>query len=276
MATKNARNQSAKKKSAPRPIFIINRSNLLGWILAAVLGWALMFVLGILVGRDQAPVHFDIKRLDEKLPKLKQSVLTAKAKPVDAIENLKNDGVPGVQGGEPHTVAPKYDKKHMTENAVPPEALRPKPDETEDETHPARAEVEETASNRTVSGSPQAETSKTETHTAPEPTTDKKSSVAQRRDRPAAETVSTGHPGVDGYAIQIASMQDPESAALVRDRFLAKGYPAYCQKADVNGKTWHRVRIGPYPNKDKARQDLKSLTDAGVSAMIFLAEGARP
>ena len=63
---------------------------------------------------------------------------------------------------------------------------------------------------------------------------------------------------------------------MVRDRFLAKGYPAYVKKADVNGKIWHRVRIGPYPSKEKARKDLQSLTDAGVSGMIFLAEDTSP
>ncbi len=276
MATKRSKNQAAKKKSAPRSIFIIDRSNVLGWIFAAFLGCGLMFVLGVLVGRNQAPIHFDLQRLDEKLANLKQSVLTTKMKPVDVIGNLKKDGLPEVQDRDPRTVAPRYAKKDITKESVSPEALKPKPVNPKAETNPAEPEAEKPAADEAASTSSQAETSAPAPDTASDPPPVKKPADTEQRNRPSGETVSAGHGGVDGYAIQIASMQDPENAALVRDRFLAKGYPAYCRKADINDKTWHRVRIGPYPSKDKARKDLKNLTDAGVSAMIFLNEGANP
>lgn len=276
MAAKNDKKKTTKKKAASRPIFIINRSNVLGWILAGFLGCLLMFVLGVLVGRNQAPIHFDIKRLDEKLTNLKQSVLTTKIKPFDVIGNLKQDGVPEVRENDPHTLSPKYTKKDITEDSVSPETLNPEPTGAQPESNASETETETPAPAETQSTASKAEISAPVQDTAPDPMPVKKPAAPASRRSAATDTASPKYAGVDGYAIQIASLSDPESAALVRDRFLEKGYPAYCRKADVNGKTWHRVRIGPYPSKEKAQKDLKSLNDAGVSAMIFLAEGSNP
>jgi len=274
MATKSPQNKAAKQKAAPKPIFIINRGNVMGWIFLAFAGCGLMFILGVLVGRDQAPIRFDIKRLDEKLTHLKQSVLTTKEiKPFDVIGNLKKKGMPEVEETDSHTVSPRYAKKKMTEEPISPEALHPNPKNPEPE--PNSGELDD-AGQRPESEAAPSPPEKTEPQpdTSPEPAPVKKPAVSKpHRQASVQTTASTRHSGVDGFAIQIASLSDPESAALVRDRFLAKGYPAYCRKAAVNGKTWHRVRIGPYPSREKARRDLKNLTEAGVSAMIFLREG---
>ena len=276
MATKDAPKKKVKKKSAPKPIFIVDRSNVLGWILAGFLGCGLMFVLGVLVGRNQAPIHFDMKRLDEKLANLKQSVLTTKIKPFDVIGNLKNDGVPDLQEHDPRTVAPRYAKKDVGDATVSPEMLAPETDKAEPETNPVESEIE-TSTEASYEESPEpAVSSEPEPTKRQEPTPVKKPALPEHRRSAAVEPASPEYARIEGFAIQIASLSDPESAAMVRDRFLSKGYPAYVRKADVNGKTFHRVRIGPYPNKEKAQKDLTNLTDAGVSGMIFLAEDANP
>jgi len=276
MATKSPQNKAAQKKAAPRPIFIINRGNVLGWIFLAFFACGLMFVLGVLVGRDQAPIRFDIERLDEKLAHLKQSVLTnQEIKPFDVLENLKKDGIPEAAETDPHTVAPRYAKKDISGEPVSPEALKPEPE----------ARASETPSGKTTDKIPDTESGESspppeETESKPDSTRNtasvKKPAVSKPQKSASAQTAASRNVDRDGYAIQIASLSDPESAATVRDRFLAKGYPAYVRKADVNGKTWYRVRIGSYPSRDKARKDLKSLSEAGVSAMIFLREGANP
>ena len=46
-----------------------------------------MFFLGVLVGRNTAPVQFDVDRLEEKLFRLQDSVL--KQKEVEKPETLK-------------------------------------------------------------------------------------------------------------------------------------------------------------------------------------------
>ncbi len=281
MATKSPQNKAAQKRAAPRPIFIINRGNVLGWIFLAFSACGLMFVLGVLVGRDQAPIRFDIERLDEKLTHLKQSVLTNQAiKPFDVLENLKKDGIPEAAETDPHTVAPRYAKKEISGEPVSPEALKPEPEAA------AETQESETASGKTADKMPDTESGASpppppeETGSKADSTRNtasvKKPAVSKPQKTASAQTAASRNLDGDGYAIQIASLSDPESAATVRDRFLAKGYPAYVRRAGVNGKTWYRVRIGSYPSRDKARKDLKSLTEAGVSAMIFLRDGANP
>jgi len=52
----------------------------------------------------------------------------------------------------------------------------------------------------------------------------------------------------------------------IRDR-------AYTQQAVVEGKgQWCRVRLGPYPDKIQAQNDLSRLQKAGVDAILFLIE----
>ena len=272
MATQSPQNKTARKKAGPRPIFIINRGNVLGWIFLAFFACGLMFVLGVLVGRDQAPIRFDIKRLDQKLANLKQSVLTTKEiKPFDVIGNLKKEGIPEAAETDPHTVSPRYAKNEITEEPVSPEALNPpKPENPEPKTNAGAPEADLQSPASKASTAPEPEAS------APNPDKPapvKKPALSKPKKQAPAETTASRHAGREGYAIQIASLSDPESAATVRDRFLAKGYPAYVRAADVNGKTWYRVRIGSYPSKEKARKDLNSLKEAGVSAMIFLREG---
>ncbi len=92
---------------------------------------------------------------------------------------------------------------------------------------------------------------------------------------PAAETipeVNTPDAASPAYAIQVASLQDRENADSVKQKFMAKGYPAYAQSSEIKGVTWYRVRIGPYPNRAMAEKDCSSLKEAGVDGLVFRIE----
>ncbi len=76
-----------------------------------------------------------------------------------------------------------------------------------------------------------------------------------------------------GFVIQVASLRDEKSAAAVRDKFRSRGYPAYTQMAVVEGRgQWLRVRIGPYPDREQASDDLVRLQQAGVDAILLRAD----
>ena len=62
-----------KTKAAPKkPFKILTRKALIGWLVAifVVCGW--MFALGVLVGREQAPIEFDVDVLEKQINKLRQ------------------------------------------------------------------------------------------------------------------------------------------------------------------------------------------------------------
>ncbi len=271
MARTAATKKPGPKKTGGTPIFVINRQNIAGWLLVGVMACGLMFVAGVMVGRNTMPIRFDMQQLDEKLANLKQSVLTTKIKAIDVIENLKRDGMPEARSGDPHTIEPKYGKGgNIAKTPVTPAASGENPDSGKKRAD--RADSGETAAAPETDAAAKPVAAKSPPEQPVKQKTDREKSDRQQAatSNPAKESGSHGQG--DNYAIQVASLKDPGSAYKVRDRFLEKGYPAYCKKASVNGVVYHRVRIGPYPDKEKARKDFSSLNEAGVGAMIFLVD----
>ena len=273
--SKKTGQKTAKKSATPAPILVINRQNIIGWLLVGVMGCGLMFLTGVLVGRNTMPLRFDMEALDEKLANLKQSVLTNKIEAIDVIENLKSNRMPQVKPDDPHTLTPKYEKGEVHQAAVKPEAS-PSAEAaaaeggTGEAAEAGRADSEGKQEEAEASPLPEpveTKRARRKPAQAAAPESDRETSRETVRKPAAARPVQAG-----GYTIQIASVKDPENAGKVRDRFLEKGYPAYCQKATVKGSTYHRIRIGPYPSREAAKKDYQSLEEAGVSAMMFLVD----
>lgn len=62
---------------------------------------------------------------------------------------------------------------------------------------------------------------------------------------------------VDGkYTVQVSSWRTRRRAEQDAQRFVAKGFNAYIQSADLPelGGTWYRVRVGSYANRAEARE----------------------
>ncbi len=56
------------------------------------------------------------------------------------------------------------------------------------------------------------------------------------------------------YTVQIASYKQEEDARKLAEKLQSKGYEVYITEAQVPSKgTWHRVRIGAYASKNKAK-----------------------
>ena len=60
------------------------------------------------------------------------------------------------------------------------------------------------------------------------------------------------------YAVQIASLDNEIKASAMVKRLLDRGYPAYSYRVIIKGKTYYRVRCGPFKNKEEAGK-LKNL-----------------
>lgn len=75
------------------------------------------------------------------------------------------------------------------------------------------------------------------------------------------------------YSIQVAALKQANNAVFVGEKFTAKGYPVYQQKADVDGETWYRIRLGPYGDKEKAEKILEQIKSSGLAEDSFLIQG---
>jgi len=55
------------------------------------------------------------------------------------------------------------------------------------------------------------------------------------------------------WIVQVASVNTPEAGAELEKKLKGAGFSAFVEKAQVNGKTFYRVRVGP--ETDRAHAD---------------------
>ncbi len=68
----------------------------------------------------------------------------------------------------------------------------------------------------------------------------------QRRPPPAT--------GELAWVVQVASVTSAESAEQLRDQLKQQGYPAFIESATVGDNRFHRVRVGPETDRERAEQ----------------------
>lgn len=275
-----------KKKALPKkpaPFLTIDNTNMPGWLMSCFIVCGCMFFLGVLVGRNTAPVQFDVDLLEEKLSNLQVSVLNQKnpkkSEPdmttepelsivyEDIIDTLTDKGnSPEIyEQFIPPLLTPKYAK-------TPPPKQKPVPIE---KAGAPESEKQAVMSNPTVTSKPMAVLAP-DVRSIPSAVAApivKTESITKENNVPAIKQdipkITKSEPTGQKFVIQVASLKAPERAELLMNKFREKGYPAYCQVSKINGATWHRVRIGPYPERALADKDRNRLNAAGVDTLII-------
>lgn len=256
------------KKSPPRKAPAqksVGYGGILAWVIPSFIICGFMFALGVMVGRNTAPVRFDVDTLEEVLDNLQHRDATMKAEKEkmmadasghggsdDILSRLRDKGeLPEIyQQYVPPLLKPKYPK------TPPPKAdARLAANLNAPETETAVAQDMETAS---IEGAPGA---------APAPTPQPGTTETASAEIAINETPAPQAPGK--FAIQVASLKDLDQARLLMNKFKEKGYPAFFQSSDLNGQTWHRIRIGPYPDREAAVRDQNRLKQAGVDCLVL-------
>ena len=83
--------------------------------------------------------------------------------------------------------------------------------------------------------------------------------------KPAASAAAPGEPAPSlapdssGYMIQVFASEQQDRARTLRDELVRKGYPAVVESTVVRGRTYHRVRVGPYAQKSRADRTARRL-----------------
>jgi len=223
----------AKKKESLPPSPGGVRKKTFFWVFLIFFISAWMFVLGILVGRGTAPVHFDIEKLQKELAALKEAGLRKE------IKRYKID--------QP-AAAEKTDLGFHEALKTPAEGAGKKK-QTSDRRIADRRDPAEKVS--APAGTP-----------APTPAT-KPDGQGQKARMPAPD--NTGK----GLTIQVASSRDIGFADSLVARLKAENYPAYRVTARIPGKgTWHRVRIGSFRNRAEAARFLERLKKDRLEGII--------
>ena len=75
-------------------------------------------------------------------------------------------------------------------------------------------------------------------------------------------TTVTNTVPVTSWSVQVTAFQSRDDATRMASDLAGQGYAAFVVSGKVKGKTWHRVRVGTYADKDEAMTALKKFKDA--------------
>ncbi len=210
----------------------------LGRYLSILLISAWMFVLGVLVGRQTAPIRFDLGGLDAELATLQEKEQQQQK------ARMKID---------PQTADPKTDLEFYEEL----KKSRQRPE----------SQVRQPAPKPKAAGksSPEA-VKKPPVKPAPaDSQRTRKAPAAATQSGPAADTESESV----SLTVQAASLKNPEDADKLVSRLKKNGYPAYKTIAVVAEKgIWFRVRVGWFSSREEADRTLKQLKKDGFDPFI--------
>jgi len=179
-----------------------------------------MFVLGVLVGRGTAPVHFDLDLLQKQLAGVKENVTAEEAQRFEVNLEKLNFFKKLKEADRDTPASSDPDTSRKAADAVPHKTvLVKKPAEAD--AAPATAEA-------------------------------------------AAAEASEGE-----LVIQVASSKDAEATRYLVDRLKKKGYAAFSTLIEVPEKgTWHRIRVGPFADRNAADEVLARLKTENYNAYI--------
>ena len=71
------------------------------------------------------------------------------------------------------------------------------------------------------------------------------------------------------YILQAGSYPDAKGADEVKAKLALLGFQANVQPVTVNGKQWHRVRLGPYASASDLESAKRSLGENGINAIAL-------
>jgi len=264
------RTYAPRKPDEPKPV---GYSSIMAWMFFSFIICGFMFSIGVLVGRNTAPVRFDVDSLEEVLGNLqhRDDALKAEREAKEKIRLADGSGKPAS-----HDILfqlqDKGERPKIYQQYAPP-LLKPKyaktPPPKEDQRLAAATGINENEGG--VSEEPDmmpidiAEDSPIDNTAKPAETAEVK--------KPATVIAATPKPATASkYAIQVASLKDLDQARILMNKFKEKGYPAFFQSSNLNGQIWHRIRIGPYPDRELAVKDQNRLKQAGVDCLVLSAQ----
>lgn len=201
-----------------------------------------MFILGVLVGRGTAPLHFETENIQKELAALRDAVIK---KDRAMLEAKTGDGFKKTDLGFYEDLK-KTDNKHYRDTRVADNLQPEKKTQSLESMKKKSLSVKKAKDPKTQAGK-----------TGP-------STVKEKEGRPEIPILK------NRYTIQVASLKDPKAADVIVKQLKIRGYPAYRVKTDIKDKgTWYRVRIGAYQTRKTAEPVVKKLRNENQKPIII-------
>jgi cell division septation protein DedD len=224
-----------------KPFLVLNRRKLFGWGIAIFFLCAWMFVLGVLVGRDTAPVKFDINKLRQKISNTRSEPQAAQPEETPREEVAVKD----------KTKLGFYERLPEDQQDIKVPDIRKQP-----------------ADHQKSMAAPEAKAPDAPTNPPPNIAPSSKAAAAEKKKEPPAAATQKEQSG-SVYTVQAAAVKKMEDADRLVTKLKKKGYPAYRAIGKVPEKgIWFRVRVGQYQSRTEAKKTLQKLKKLGLKPII--------
>jgi cell division protein FtsN len=97
----------------------------------------------------------------------------------------------------------------------------------------------------------------------------------QARANPATTTPTPNATPAGRYVLQTGSYPEPNAADEAKAKLALAGFVAQVQPVTINGRTWHRVRVGPYASASELEAAKRSLSENGINAIALKEQPAQ-
>jgi cell division protein FtsN len=98
----------------------------------------------------------------------------------------------------------------------------------------------------------------------------------QARANPSTTPGTAPTPATSGrYVLQTGSYPEAKAADEAKAKLALAGFVAQVQPVTINGKTWHRVRVGPYASASELEAAKRSLSENGINAIALKEQPAQ-
>lgn len=224
------------------------RDGLVRWgVIFLVAAW--MFLLGVLVGRGTAPIHFEINHLDEELAALREED-AAEAERQLRIDTESLGQQPDLEFHE--ALKKTEDSGGIASTEAPP------PDEVE------------TPAKRIENKTPLVTKGPLPLKTERKPPAQQKETPEKKEPEPARPEPASVSPGGEGkFTVQVASFRKADDADRLVAELKRKQYPAYRIAGIIPDKgIWHRVRVGGFDSSAAARAMAQKLKKDRITAFV--------
>jgi cell division septation protein DedD len=224
---RNKRSSPEKKRIAFQP----TRWGAVTWLCVIVIISAWTFVLGILVGRETAPLKFDIEKLEKKLAALKA---------VDFRKELQRFSI------DSNVLEEKPDLGFYEALIADTDDVKLSSESVATKSQTVSPNVRSKEAKRKVSG---------------------KQNGASKK---PMETARKSDPSPKKLTVQVASVKNLNDAGKMIISLKKKGFPAYLAPATIPGQgKWYRVRVGPFTTDTEANTTLNSLKKERFKGIIL-------
>jgi len=234
---KEEKTPSSKQPSSKKQ----TRKGLIPWIGVTLFACAWMFVLGIFVGRETAPVRFDIEKLQNELTALKERVVK---KELDQYNIDSNSDVTKTKMKFYEALKKTGRDDRLNDNMIK-QQKKSIPEKS--------ASLSKVKMPGHIDGLAQKE----------------KKSGFKKSPKATPPAVGKQDPAGKNVTIQVASMKASSDADKLVSKLKKEGYPAYRIIGKIPGKgIWFRVRVGYFKNRTEAGLMLKRLKKEKIEAVI--------